>query len=550
MTNILMRPCLPSVTVLRHCSRWVLPRGTRWASSLSNSQEITPSSPGISQTSSPLDAHSARHDRLTFEDLGLHPPIIASLQAAFPHVRYPTDVQARFIPAILEGKDVLLKDVTGSGKYVANIAGNVNRANLDRLRSFGLTLALLNKPRLVSLNKREEKVRHITSLVLVPHRELGLQLMHWIERMVNAGDPAPPLASIAQLLIRDDKMHLTSGVHMLEEVAPHMLIGTPQAVMDVYERHPKLLQLDTLSTVVVDEVDYLVETPSRKDPGKSFKKAAEKAKRKLLAHPGPTRHLLNTIYSRRIEVNQRRNDEAGWEIEKRRSGLPSDTMMPPSPQLVVSSATLRTHLRDYLYNESGWLDRDRVVKISGSGNRPAEMVRRGDGAKEVDNASIMHSVLLVSENRVRNIPGAVTTDSRPASSIEEVPANDSTDEVEYEIDPAQVQSGSSPCQIESSVAHSFVFFRVLNHQIPVQSVHDGSHRRCLCCRCSLDCPPSSTVVKLSDASRVGASGAGRERSRAGSAVRGERTITFGEWRRSEEREPDVACINACDNPRD
>lgn len=54
--------------------------------------------------------------RLTFENLGLHPPIVTALQAAFPNVKFPTEAQAKFIPAILGGTDVLLRDETGSGK--------------------------------------------------------------------------------------------------------------------------------------------------------------------------------------------------------------------------------------------------------------------------------------------------------------------------------------------------------------------------------------------------------------------------------------------------
>ena len=54
--------------------------------------------------------------RTTFDDLGLHPPILAALRTAFPNVQYPTEAQEKFIPAIISGKDVLLRDTTGSGK--------------------------------------------------------------------------------------------------------------------------------------------------------------------------------------------------------------------------------------------------------------------------------------------------------------------------------------------------------------------------------------------------------------------------------------------------
>lgn len=62
------------------------------------------------------EALASPRARTTFADLGLHPPIIAALKSAFPNVQYPTEAQAKYIPAILSGKDVLLKDETGSGK--------------------------------------------------------------------------------------------------------------------------------------------------------------------------------------------------------------------------------------------------------------------------------------------------------------------------------------------------------------------------------------------------------------------------------------------------
>lgn len=53
---------------------------------------------------------------VSFTELGIREPISKALQTAFPNIETPTDVQSAFIPAILEGKDVLLKDATGTGK--------------------------------------------------------------------------------------------------------------------------------------------------------------------------------------------------------------------------------------------------------------------------------------------------------------------------------------------------------------------------------------------------------------------------------------------------
>ena len=54
----------------------------------------------------------------SFESLGLGTPFVQALQRAFPKVKNPTDTQAQLIPAILGTQDILLKDVTGSGKCV------------------------------------------------------------------------------------------------------------------------------------------------------------------------------------------------------------------------------------------------------------------------------------------------------------------------------------------------------------------------------------------------------------------------------------------------
>lgn len=281
-----------------------------------------------------------------------------------------------------------------------------------------MILALLNKPRRISketsLSKYGEK-QHITSLVIVPHRDLAHQLSHWIQRMAAAAEIHPPhsLASLVQVVVRDGSSHLTSGLSNLRETPPHILIGTPQALLDMWKEDPSSLQLSHLSCAVVDEVDYLIETLPKKDPSRSFRKAVIKASRKLQAHPGVTRQLLDTIYAERKEMNERRHDEPGATQYRRRSGLVKQDGDSPSPQLIMSSATLRSHLNDYLYEESGWLNRDKLLKVKG-GTAGKTSVHEQDENNALAGTGILHSVLLVSDSGIENIGGAV-----PHSSVTE-----------------------------------------------------------------------------------------------------------------------------------
>lgn len=54
--------------------------------------------------------------RVSFTALGLDARFVKALHSAFPNVQEPTAVQAKLIPEILAGKDILLKDATGTGK--------------------------------------------------------------------------------------------------------------------------------------------------------------------------------------------------------------------------------------------------------------------------------------------------------------------------------------------------------------------------------------------------------------------------------------------------
>ncbi|KAJ6604542.1 P-loop containing nucleoside triphosphate hydrolase protein [Mycena vulgaris] len=334
-----------------------------------------------------FEAHIASFDKTvdhapkTFGALGLHPPIVSAL-AAFPNIKQPTRNQAVLIPAVLGGRDILLQDQTGSGK------------------SFGLVLALLNRPR------AEKRRPAITSIFIVPHRELAYQFYGWVERMFApvASVPAASIGSIAQVLVRDGQ---GSGLSLLRENPPHVLFSTPQALMDAWREQPDALQLKTLQCIVVDEADYLIPTVDYSNTSRKRKVLKQKQ------HPGDTREFLDLVYG---------NDA--------RTFVDEDTApVRDSPQLIVSSATLPPQLTEYVSEESGWLNRDDWVVISGASS---------ESRARPPKSKVTHSVLVVSEDHVRNITGALP--SRSSSDTFQTPDTDEgTDDPAPETDPALVE---------------------------------------------------------------------------------------------------------------
>ncbi|KAJ7786198.1 P-loop containing nucleoside triphosphate hydrolase protein [Mycena metata] len=308
----------------------------------------------------------------SFEDLGLHPPIVSALQAFPQSIKAPTRTQQLLIPAVVDGRDIFLHDSTGSGK------------------SFGLVLALLNRTRM--------KQNAITSIFIVPHRDLAYQFHHWVERLFAGSS----IDSIAQVLTRDSpELYLPS----LSKSPPHLLFATPQALMDAWGKQPDILRLDTLSAIVVDEADYLISTVDASRRARNSPRLNKKKKQ----HPGETREFLNVVYG-----NNAQSEDDEYVDPRNRS-----------PQLILSSATLPEHLVDYVSDESGWIGRDDWVRISGT-----------TSSRQRTSSVVSHSVLVVSEDLVRNITGA-----RQSSENDFRPADEGTDDPvpESVLDPALAQ---------------------------------------------------------------------------------------------------------------
>ena len=92
---------------------------------------------------------------MTFQELGLNEPILRAL--ADQGYEQPSPIQAKAIPPALTGRDVLGCAQTGTGKTAA----------------FGIPL----------LQKVDPKVKKLQAIVLLPTRELAIQVAEEVRRL-------------------------------------------------------------------------------------------------------------------------------------------------------------------------------------------------------------------------------------------------------------------------------------------------------------------------------------------------------------------------------
>jgi ATP-dependent RNA helicase DbpA len=156
-----------------------------------------------------------------FAALGLSPTllqVVADLGFAAP-----TPVQARAIPLLLAGRDLIGQSTTGSGKTAA------------------FALAILQKL------KRDE--RYPQALILCPTRELCAQVARDFRKL---GRLEPNL----QVLILSGGQPMNPQLAALKQ-GVHVVVATPGRALDHIKRGS--LDLSRVATVVVDEADRMLD---------------------------------------------------------------------------------------------------------------------------------------------------------------------------------------------------------------------------------------------------------------------------------------------------
>jgi len=156
-----------------------------------------------------------------FSSLPLSGPQITNLDAL--GYRQMTPVQAQALPHILNGKDLIARAKTGSGKTAA----------------FGIGLIHLLKPQL----------RAVQALIICPTRELADQVGNEIRKLSRY------VANIRLVMLCGGKPFRPQQ-NTLEHGA-HIVVGTPGRIQDHLDK--ATLSLDHINILVLDEADRMLD---------------------------------------------------------------------------------------------------------------------------------------------------------------------------------------------------------------------------------------------------------------------------------------------------
>ncbi|KAF1072827.1 MAG: ATP-dependent RNA helicase RhlE [Pseudomonas citronellolis] len=244
---------------------------------------------------------------MTFASLGLIEPLLRALDGLGHQT--PTPIQAKAIPAVLEGRDLLAAAQTGTGKTGAFALPLVQR--------------LLHEGPQVTSNC-------IRALVLVPTRELAEQV-HESLRAYAEHVPLRTAVAYGGVSINPQMMKLRKGVDVL--------VATPGRLLDLYRQNA--LKFTQLQALVLDEADRMLDLGFARELDEVF--AALPRKRQTL--------LFSATFSDAIRqmARQRLRDPLSIDVAPRNTAAKSVRQ-----QLITVDKKRKTELFLHLVRTRGW----------------------------------------------------------------------------------------------------------------------------------------------------------------------------------------------------
>jgi superfamily II DNA/RNA helicase len=160
----------------------------------------------------------------SFEEMGLHPKLVTALRGMGAETPFP--IQQSTIPAALEGRDVLGRGKTGSGKTIA------------------FAVPIISK--MVAAGSMPRKPHKPRALILAPTRELADQIDRTISALARSVGfyTACVYGGVPQ---RRQEIALSRGVDIV--------VATPGRLEDLMSQ--RIIDLSEVETMVIDEADHM-----------------------------------------------------------------------------------------------------------------------------------------------------------------------------------------------------------------------------------------------------------------------------------------------------
>jgi len=195
-----------------------------------------PKSAGIKKT---LKVDEALFSAKSFEELGLPPLLVDRLNKE--GLAAPTEVQSAAIPIIAQKHDVVIQSYTGSGKTLAYL--------LPILSEIGP----LKRP---MGQDNSEKRSGIEAVIVAPSRELGMQIVREVEKILGPNDKR-----LVQQLVGG--ANRSRQEEALKKNKPIIVVGTPGRISEISAAGK--LHTHSCRFLVLDEVDQLLSFNYRED---------------------------------------------------------------------------------------------------------------------------------------------------------------------------------------------------------------------------------------------------------------------------------------------
>lgn len=172
---------------------------------------------------------------ITFKELGLIPQLLARLTEL--EYQQPTPIQARAIPSVLAGRDLIAGANTGSGKtatFALPILQQLSKSkNADKASSKNIS----------------DKGNFVSQLILVPTRELAQQVADSIKSYaVHFNGEIKTQAVFGGVSANTQMLALRGGTDIL--------VATPGRLLDLISSNA--IKLDNVKTLVLDEADRML----------------------------------------------------------------------------------------------------------------------------------------------------------------------------------------------------------------------------------------------------------------------------------------------------